>query len=216
MPVTRSLGVFAGLGLAFVTYSVVVGLGVTGGADLAVAHLVAGSWRDGLRPVALGIAFLGGIELTVVLLAGLAIYIRRRGFQNEVWAVLALPLTMVAELAYRQLVHHPGPAGFSHGDAPSLTMLLGAPPAANSYPSGHVLRAVLVYGLFAFVIYRLAPPGVWRRLAVPVAAVIIAVVAIDRLYLGVHWESDVVGGILLGGLALAGVIAWLDLPRKVA
>jgi undecaprenyl-diphosphatase len=41
----------------------------------------------------------------------------------------------------------------------------------------------------------------------------IATMAFDRLYLGVHWESDVVGGLLVGGLALAAAVAWLDRPR---
>jgi undecaprenyl-diphosphatase len=41
----------------------------------------------------------------------------------------------------------------------------------------------------------------------------IAAMSFDRLYLAVHWESDVVGGLLMGGLALAAAVAWLDRPR---
>ena len=84
---------------------------------------------------------------------------------------------------------------------------------ANSYPSGHVLRSVLVYGLIAFVAYRLSPAAWVRRLAIPAAALMIAAMSFDRLYLAVHWESDVVGGLLMGGLALAAAVAWLDRPR---
>jgi undecaprenyl-diphosphatase len=51
-------------------------------------------------------------------------------------------------------------------------------------------------------------------LAIPVAIVIIVAVAMDRLYLDVHWESDVVGGLLLGGIALLAATVWLDRPRK--
>jgi undecaprenyl-diphosphatase len=55
-----------------------------------------------------------------------------------------------------------------------------------------------------------------RKLAIPAAAVIISLVALDRLYLGVHWTSDVIGGLLLGGVALAAAVVWLDRPRPVA
>jgi undecaprenyl-diphosphatase len=53
-----------------------------------------------------------------------------------------------------------------------------------------------------------------RALAIPVAIAIIVVVAFDRLYLDVHWESDVIGGVLLGGIALVAATVWLDRPRK--
>ena len=66
------------------------------------------------------------------------------------------------------------------------------------------------------VIHRLAPRGLARKLAIPAAAVIISLVALDRLYLGVHWTSDVIGGLLLGGIALTAAIVWLDKPRPVA
>ena len=36
----------------------------------------------------------------------------------------------------------------------------------------------------------------------------------DRLYLDVHWESDVIGGLLLGAIALLSATVWLDRPLR--
>src|SRR5438046_1655491 len=88
--------------------------------------------------------------------------------------------------------------------------LLPQVPAVTGERRSLLTCAVLVFGLLAFVVRRLAPPGLARQLAIPAAVVIIAAEAFDRLYLGVHWQSDVLGGLLLGGLALAAAIAWLD------
>jgi membrane-associated phospholipid phosphatase len=132
--------------------------------------------------------------------------------------VLALPALEVLELVYKWGIRHPPPLAFSHPDGPSVvTMLHGGTLTLNgSYPSGHMMRSVLVYGLGAFVIRRLTLPHALRGLATPAAAVVVGLVALDRVYLGVHWQSDVVGGLLLGGVALAAAIAWLDRPRATA
>jgi membrane-associated phospholipid phosphatase len=157
------------------------------------------------------IAVLGSIELTSVLAIGLFVYLWRTGFAREAWALLAFPAVLLVQVAYRRLVLQPAPQAFAHPDAPSITGLFALTQRIpNSFPSGHMLRAVLVYGLLAFVVHRLAPPGPVRQLAIPAAVLLMAAVAFDRLYLGVHWQSDVLGGILLGGLALAAAIAWLD------
>jgi membrane-associated phospholipid phosphatase len=50
-------------------------------------------------------------------------------------------------------------------------------------------------------------------LAIPVATVLILLEAFDRLYLDVHWESDVVGGLLLGAIGMLAGTIWLDRPR---
>jgi membrane-associated phospholipid phosphatase len=77
-----------------------------------------------------------------------------------------------------------------------------------------MVRTVVVYGLLAFVIRRLSPSPVARALAIPAAIALIVLMAFDRLYLDVHWESDVIGGLLLGGIALVSATIWLDRPRK--
>jgi membrane-associated phospholipid phosphatase len=218
MELSRPLVVLGALTLAFAAFSQAVAMGLMTAADRAIEHLVAQAWSVSLRPPALAVAELGGAELTGLIAIGLAVYLFRRAFRHEAWALLALPLVEVAEVVYKVVVQHPAPIRSAHGDGPSLTMLLERGPTAlhNSYPSGHTLRAVLVYGLLAFVIYRLAPRGLVRKLAIPAAAVIISLVALDRLYLGVHWTSDVIGGLLLGGVALAAAVVWLDRPRPVA
>jgi len=67
-------------------------------------------------------------------------------------------------------------------------------------------------GLIAFVVQRLAPWPLARKLAIPVATIVILLVAFDRMYLDVHWESDVLGGLLLGAIALLAGTVWLDRP----
>jgi membrane-associated phospholipid phosphatase len=210
----RALLALLTLSLGFVIYSQVVALGEVQALDNEVRRAFLGLWVPSLQPLFQGIAVLGGIEVTTVVGAGLAVYLWRGGFRDEARALLALPMVVAVELVYKRLLFHPQPTS-PHPDGPSLSALLTGGPLAggNSYPSGHVVRTVVVYGLVAFVVYRLSPPGWFRRLAIPAAAVMIATMAFDRLYLGVHWESDVVGGLLVGGLALAAAVAWLDRPR---
>jgi membrane-associated phospholipid phosphatase len=75
-----------------------------------------------------------------------------------------------------------------------------------------VVRAVIAYGLIAFVIQRLAPWPLASTLAIPIATALIVLLAFDRLYLDVHWESDVLGGLLLGAIGLLAGTIWLDRP----
>ena len=70
-----------------------------------------------------------------------------------------------------------------------------------SFPSGHVTGTLALAGIVAVAIGTGRSPAVRRSLYWGVAAVTV-VVAVTRLYLGVHWVTDVVGGALLGGSAL--------------
>jgi len=76
------------------------------------------------------------------------------------------------------------------------------------FPSGHVLSLVVFFGLIA---YFLCTPGIdqrWQWLGRGVGAGVVLTVAFSRLYLDVHWLSDVVGGFTLG-LAYLLMTLWL-------
>ncbi len=193
----------------------VVSAGVLAGFDRSVANATHGIWNESLHGLFQGIAELGGLEVTTVLMAALLVYLLWRGFGADALVVLAFAGALVLETLYKIAFYHPGPPhSLSHRDGPSVTDLVAGSALGNSFPSGHMVRAVVVYGLLAFVIHRLSPSRVVRAAVVPLAIVIIVLVAFDRLYLDVHWESDVVGGLLLGAIALLGGTVWLDRPRK--
>ncbi|MFD9503731.1 phosphatase PAP2 family protein [Streptomyces sp. NPDC060035] len=72
-----------------------------------------------------------------------------------------------------------------------------------AFPSGHAMTAIVSCGLLLWLL-RLygAGPWVWRT-ALTLACVSVVGVAVTRLYLGVHWMTDVLGGLLLGAAAVA-------------
>jgi membrane-associated phospholipid phosphatase len=203
------------LSVAFVAMTIAITAGIFTSLDHQVAEAMHGLWQESLHTLFQLIAELGGLELTTILMLGLFIYLWRGGFGSDALVIAAFVGAVMLELVYKFLFFHPGPPrSLSHRDGPSLTDLLAGNGLGNSFPSGHMVRAVVAWGLLAFVISRLAPSRTVRMFAIPVAIVIIVAVALDRLYLDVHWESDVVGGLLLGGIALVAATVWLDRPRK--
>lgn len=206
----RWLALFGFVAVVFVVFSALVGMGYFDRADAATARFFARVYNPALQVPFQVLAVLGGLELTTLVAAVIAIYLWRQGLGSEALAALAFPAVVVAESIYKLALHHPGPA-HGHPDGPSLTDLLPGV-VRNSYPSGHMARAVVVYGLLAFVLYRLGPDRL-RSWAAPGVVLLLALMAVDRLYLDVHWESDVLGATLLGGLALLGAVIWLDRPR---
>jgi undecaprenyl-diphosphatase len=76
---------------------------------------------------------------------------------------------------------------------------------AFSFPSGHVLTYVGVYGWMAIMAHRLIRPPLLRRIVVAALTTLIAVIGPSRVYLGHHRPSDVAASYLLGSSYLAGL-----------
>ncbi|MFF2043523.1 phosphatase PAP2 family protein [Kitasatospora sp. NPDC058170] len=84
---------------------------------------------------------------------------------------------------------------------PPVADWVAASPSGYAYPSGHSFTAAVAAGLLGWAILRSAR----RQWAVPVAAALgltAAAVGLTRVYLGVHWPLDVVGGWLLAAFWL--------------
>lgn len=82
-----------------------------------------------------------------------------------------------------------------------------------AFPSGHAMTAMVSCGLLLWVL-RLcgAGPWVWRS-ALTLACVSVLGVAFTRIYLGVHWMTDVLGGLLLGAAVVAFAAAGFPASR---
>ncbi|HSO96345.1 MAG TPA: phosphatase PAP2 family protein [Acidimicrobiia bacterium] len=79
--------------------------------------------------------------------------------------------------------------------------------SSTAFPSGHASAAVACYLTLAVVFWATGPPG-WPRIAMSAAALVLcAGIGVSRVYLGVHWTSDVIGGWLLGAIVLLALAA---------
>ena len=78
------------------------------------------------------------------------------------------------------------------------------------FPSGHVLSLVVLLGLACYFVAASGSRHPWRNLGTAGAAAVVLTVAGSRLYLNVHWLSDVVGGFAVGLCYLLIVLAVLE------
>ncbi|WP_274648674.1 phosphatase PAP2 family protein [Paenibacillus humicola] len=91
---------------------------------------------------------------------------------------------------------------FYHRTRPDMHRLI--PITGYSFPSGHAMDAAACCGALAFLLWRAARGRAGRAVLVTLCLLMTAAIGISRIYLGVHYPSDVLGGYLAGG-------AWLSL-----
>ena len=95
---------------------------------------------------------------------------------------------------------------------PSVVVTL-ARIGGTSFPSGHVLNYVGIYGTFAYLTLRQSQLGWLRRLVAAAVATLLAFVGLSRMYLGHHWLTDVSASYLLGSSYLWALTSFYERLR---
>lgn len=129
----------------------------------------------------------GLVVMMTVVIAGLFLYL-----SNHKYSALLLFITTGGGLVLNTLLK----LGFGR-PRPQLVEW-GTHAASSSFPSGHAMNSVIVYGTVAYLAARLQSRHRVRVLTLFVAGIIILLVCTSRLYLGVHYPSDVLAGIIVG------------------
>jgi undecaprenyl-diphosphatase len=171
--------------------------------DVAILHWTDGHRAPWLTDVMLFFTFIGNglIEVPLALLAAYTLWRigRPRCAKRFVFAALS------AEVVYAILK----PA--FQRDRPRIIERLGDA-GWYSYPSGHAMLAPVIYGFGLILLAQSVRDRTTRALLVGLAVTIPPLIAISRVYLGVHYPSDVVGALFLGN---AWVLLWSEVAPLV-
>lgn len=176
--------------------------------DPRLLHDVTAHRTAVLTPLAKLATFLGTgpVVYGLLIAAGLLVWRRTRRPWPLALAVGWLAVGQLVRLVLNRAVGRPRP--------PAALHLVAA--HGFAFPSGHTTTATMAYGLLAVLVVLLLPAA--RRWAGLGAVVLAAAVGVSRVYLGVHWPTDVLGGWALGvaWLALAGAISRIVTLRRAA
>ena len=190
------------VGVGWVLAKVVHDDGI-GRADTGVSRWLAGERNPDLNDATVFTSEVGG-TLTVAALAVLAV-----AFAALVWRRWREPMLVAVAVA--------GEVGIFllvtllvDRERPPVRHLDEAPPT-SSFPSGHTAATIALWGALAVLANERARSAVVRNLFLVLAFVVPLLVASSRMYRGMHFLSDVLGGMVLGGLWLLATVRGIRL-----
>lgn len=162
----------------------------------ASVHGLASPALTSLMQAFSGLGSVAALALISLLAIGAFVYVHR----PRAAAVLASTMAgaAVLDLVLKQVFHRARPVPF-----------FGTSPPSYSFPSGHALGSLCLYGALAMILSARAP-GRWARVTIWIVAGLFAgLVGLSRIYLGVHYPSDVIAGYCTGALWV-GAVGVLD------
>jgi undecaprenyl-diphosphatase len=164
---------------------------VTFPGDIAASRWVQGINFSLFTLLTRAVSFLGQavpVSITITLLTAALLLFRR--IREACFIVILPAIAGLTNELIRALVDRPRPDG---------AIGLGV----NSFPSGHTTYAMVICGCIFFLAPRVLkwPVAVW--IIQVLSVLFIALMGVSRVFLEAHWPSDVLGGLILGGLILA-------------
>jgi membrane-associated phospholipid phosphatase len=173
--------------------------------DESIADWLHGHATEPLTEIFEAVTSLGNGIVLAGVTAIAAYLLARRGHRAEA-------LLMVLAFGGAEILSYSLKLGFRR-DRPFFTDPL-ATENTFSFPSGHATVSLAVYGALAVVVARRLR-GRARLAALAAAAVLVSLIGFSRLYLGVHFLTDVLAGLAAGMAWLAVCVVALDLHRRL-
>jgi undecaprenyl-diphosphatase len=144
------------------------------------------------------VSFIFGGWFSVLVVVAIGIVVWWRIGRLEAIMIPVGGLITLVNTALKLAINRPRPSA-------DLVHVL-SPEQGKGFPSGHAFFAILILGLTAYFIFINLKNRHLRILALAGLAAVILLIGTSRVYLGVHWPSDVIGGYLIGGFFLTALI----------
>lgn len=175
--------------------------GDTASFDLAVRAWVHHFASPSMTRAMTVISLLGYNILILELVVALAVFLLLRWRRAAAWLAVTMAGALALNLALKYSFHRPRPEPF-----------FGVAPPSYSFPSGHALCAFCFYAVLAGLIAARINSVAMRVMIWIAAAVLVIAIGLSRIYLGMHYPSDVLAGYLAAAVWVSAVIV-LDRVR---
>ena len=166
--------------------------------DFSVEHMLFLSRTPlGVRLFSLVTELGGGVFVIAVLLITCIVLWKQRLLPYAIGASISVAGAVATSEILKRLVERARPPLEWHAVVET----------SYSFPSNHSTAAAALYGFLAYLVWHLAPQK-WRGVVVALLVIIVLMIGFSRMYLGVHYPTDVFGGFVIGTLfALVGTYA---------
>lgn len=139
---------------------------------------------DFATPIAKFVTNFGGAIFLIVLTVLLVTIIKNKKIGLSIFANLII-VTILNQLLKRVL-QRPRPTEYRIIEE-----------TGYSFPSGHSMVSMALYGYLIYLIYKYVENKYVKWILISLLSVLICLIGISRIYLGVHYTSDVLGGLLI-------------------
>ena len=164
--------------------------------DLSVRMWVHQFASPTMTTIMTAFSFIGEDVLVVALVVALIVFLKLRWRRAAWWLIVTMAGALVLDLTLKFGFHRARPTPF-----------FGSMPHTYSFPSGHSLFSFCFYGVMAGLLARRIPSLPLRILLWTCACLLIGCVGLSRIYLGVHYPSDVLGGYLAATVWVSSMMA---------
>lgn len=130
----------------------------------------------------------GAVAVVIVVIAALIVFWRGKRWAYALGLLVSVSGSLIVAYVVKNLVERARPPLEFHAVLET----------SYAFPSNHATVAVALYGFLVFAVWKLAPQ--YRTIVVTLCPVVILAIGFSRLYLGVHYPSDVLAGFILGGI----------------
>lgn len=174
--------------------------------DVSIASLMRESRNAPADEIMTVITMMGDTLVMTALAIAILVWLVWHKAYRAAWAAgIAIVAAKCFELAVKYGIQRARPMELSYSGA-----------SAFSFPSGHATMAAVIFGILAVLVSH--SMGRWgRALVYATCAVLVVAIAYSRVYLGAHWFSDVLAGLLFGVVMMAafGVAIEAIPPRRI-